>query len=698
MSLLLAAPCLIVLSMEAGQPLLNSEESAVGGATGRVEPRDGQPEEPKDGNQKPGGEIEDIRKSEVLRHMASVRGLPSMRTIQGVDYEPIKNSLEYEPRSLYDIDCSWQIVCREALLALAGVVPLVGVASVSYFIIRYYCQNLHLIAGPREAGRLKEHFPKFAIGYGLILVGWNSLAMARSYSNYYNVLQDGGKNETIKRLHCILDILQFRSVQNVCSIGSVILLLVLSINSIQVQADVAFYKFKNTKRLSKGAKAKLDKLKNEFKTHYDDGVRSAPANLHDLYKKQYRNQHSFQKLAPISAVLMVIGLFGMWFSLLQNEVWKNSVVRNEDVTLGTIKIDLGYVISLLLMMISIPVTGMAWRKLISYLLSSARMIDQNSQQLLLFRALVVKPDVRRWSAANRAALRDLLQKFASKKWQDHPPDQWGNIKARKGLTSKEDLTNCRLETLVHIFHQEIGFFDLANREDVEDWWLLRRYTQTDFMDESIFMDYCCAITATLLLGFLALGLMEFTAHKQQLIEISEVLAAQSNFDPNRLTPLAGTFVIGICTATLLKTFFLNIQACVDINGLLSHDAIILLTAAAEVQMKKGNTRGEDSSTDEEGFTHETYCSSKTGSQTDGEGTSGPCEEGDTSEILRTLALSLGEIDDRQTLFGIPITANLRNGLFLTLTSAFAHYAWKELSPLVADMNNFKFIAKVVASH
>lgn len=368
-----------------------------------------------------------------------------------------------------------------------------------------------------------------------------------------------------------------------------------------------------------------------------------------MWQQQVKEELTTQSrlLALVSSAIMVIGLFGMWRALRQNKVFIKQGPKTDHETIPPWVIWGMQLLGLL-------ATGLSWKSLTQSLMASSEQIRRNYRQLLMVRALAAtEDDFGKWSKDKRAVLEETLR-------TRNNPRKDGPL----NLLKKEGLS-----------------FNLENMEQLQCWWELRMYVQTDCMDESCFMDYCCAVTVPLLLAFLGLGVAEFAAKRDVLINLGNMMNGE-NEENNRmqLTMLAGTCVIVNCVATLTYTFFNNIQACVEVNELLENDANLLRWTAAKVQMKKDESPAATKvhmQNDECPVAAEVQMKKYESPE------SPPLL---VATFLNTLVASVKEVDDRQKLLGIPITPTLRNGLIATVGTALVQYLLAELRPLLHHLN------------
>jgi len=339
-------------------------------------------------------------------------------------------------------------------------------------------------------------------------------------------------------------------------------------------------------------------------------------------------------LILMSGLMMGIGLWGMWYTIWEESKSHRAELHQDEMRLSSF----AFWFANLPTLIAIPLTAKNWYSLVSMLLKSAKLMHHNYKQLLLIRALVRHQTFGSWSQKARDRLLHLLQ-------EAQPP--------------AERRSTDTLQVLLDRMQQDESLsIDLYDPRDIIDWWSLRSYSQIDFCDESAIMDYCAAITLFLLSLCLTLGIMNMTAHKDEIVKLCEAKTVFQFF--GLAAPLSGQLVIWVCTVTLSIIFVRIVQEAVIINDLLDDDANILLTAATDVQMRSCKDSNEDEDLDQWAKTSSVVT------------------------LLHTLVDSIKEVDDRQMLLGFPITAQLRNLIFGILLAALLYFGWRQLEPVMSD--------------
>ena len=167
--------------------------------------------------------------------------------------------------------------------------------------------------------------------------------------------------------------------------------------------------------------------------------------------------------------------------------------------------------------------------------------------------------------------------------------------------------------------------DLGKVKDVKAWWLLRQYIQIDFVDEVVVAECCGAIIMILVVAFFLVAVMDWLQNHQ--ISCALVL-------------------VSVLTSSLLFAMFQLFQACVAINALWERDDHALVDAIVTSAMRGG--------------------------------------QGELKGLLESLQLKILHSDARQELFGIQVTANLRNAWVLSLVIWFLSTIWEVAKPLMEE--------------
>ncbi|CAE7711454.1 unnamed protein product [Symbiodinium sp. CCMP2592] len=181
--------------------------------------------------------------------------------------------------------------------------------------------------------------------------------------------------------------------------------------------------------------------------------------------------------------------------------------------------------------------------------------------------------------------------------------------------------------------------DLQEPVDVQAWWLMRQYMHIDFNDESASMDFCGIAVVVLMFSFAVAGFLVWINN-----EIDH-----GTFGLFLLIFLLNLFLIGIMNFAF--------TACIQQNLLLERDARVLVDATLSTLMKPGTDSEAVKKKDEVASLHQA--------------------------IQRKIEL----YDDKQRLFGIEVTANLRNSLLLYAVSTASAAVWKFIADLRGDVHD-----------
>lgn len=172
--------------------------------------------------------------------------------------------------------------------------------------------------------------------------------------------------------------------------------------------------------------------------------------------------------------------------------------------------------------------------------------------------------------------------------------------------------------------------DLLELGDIQTWWHLRNYTQVDFEDESAMMNFSSALTFMLLVCFALSGYTDWMIHN-------------SPFSPGLLL---ACFLVTILALVLFDV----LKACININSLLERDVQILVDAATEAAALPDEKKAVQ-----------------------------------VSVLLRAMERKVESFDNKQEMFGFPITANMRNGWFVSIFVTGVTAAWEIAKPILGAM-------------
>eukprot|EP00449_Zooxanthella_nutricula_P056670 CAMPEP_0198569174 /NCGR_PEP_ID=MMETSP1462-20131121/107445_1 /TAXON_ID=1333877 /ORGANISM="Brandtodinium nutriculum, Strain RCC3387" /LENGTH=455 /DNA_ID=CAMNT_0044300259 /DNA_START=203 /DNA_END=1567 /DNA_ORIENTATION=- len=200
--------------------------------------------------------------------------------------------------------------------------------------------------------------------------------------------------------------------------------------------------------------------------------------------------------------------------------------------------------------------------------------------------------------------------------------------------NKDAVDKCADDELLNYLPEGIKTLDLTSADELWSWWSLRQCIQVDFVDESTIMDYCCSISMLLLVAVVGSAGLDWLVHK------------------NFLAPglLLACFLC-TCLVYIINRIF---QACIDINALLDRDARVLLDAEEDL--------------------HRTHPHSPSN------------ETLGVALTLRMIARKIELFDDKQQIFGIPITNRVRNGWVASMAFFLISYLWEAFKPMVDGMD------------
>jgi hypothetical protein len=320
-------------------------------------------------------------------------------------------------------------------------------------------------------------------------------------------------------------------------------------------------------------------------------------------------------------------------------------------------------------------------------MDSSGKILRNSNELLVLMSLVEQQDIGKWSQQNRDSLRQIYEQISLT--EDNKAHVTKFIEKlslscfNSDVNEEQQATNLELTDMIKpmikavpdmhlgdlrkaansaLFSDIDVFLDLTRRRDIKIWWALRKYVLLDFKDESCIMDYCSACTLMLLVCFVVIGFVDYTIQKQDSNGYTLCVMKRS----------AGLLMASGIVSILTLMFVTMMQACVTINQLLEQDSCVLMSAAYDVSADESK-RGVKETDNEV-------------KETDNEATAAHREKDATLNLLWSLDAQVTRFDDQQTLFGYPITANLRNALAVTIFYTLLDYAWRLIHPFLQNVD------------
>ncbi|CAE7341413.1 unnamed protein product [Symbiodinium natans] len=179
--------------------------------------------------------------------------------------------------------------------------------------------------------------------------------------------------------------------------------------------------------------------------------------------------------------------------------------------------------------------------------------------------------------------------------------------------------------------------DLQDADDVRAWWLLRKYMHIDFNDESACMDFCGIAVVVLLFCFAVAGFLVWVDNQIN----------GKTFGLFLLIFLLSNFLI----------FIMNwaFTACIDQNLLLERDGRVLVDATLSTLMRPDSNPEEAKQRQQVALLHQ------------------------------AIQRKIESYDDKQRLFGVEVTANLRNSLLLYGVTTASASVWKLIANVREDL-------------
>lgn len=558
------------------------------------------------------------------------------------------------PRTIMDIETSYEEFSIDICVAFLGLIPIFGVLPLGWLWYKYIFGKSHI---------LFENRLHVAIAFYLLI--FNSLTDSAVF-----IANFGKVHHRDLKVQEWLDVLQLDLIGNVMSIASLLVPRVLLAWQLEIGADVAYYK------------AKLNDEQAATSIPGDDECRKVVEafqhNFPNLFPRPHPARHAMNLQGPalkgwhytlmILSSLSVLGGLGLLS-------WK---LYEDDSSLSYWKIGL--------CAFSICIVTKNWWELFANLSRAALRIETNSRQLLLFTSLVGNQDYGGWTQHNRHCLREIFRETEEKMKEaadaEATQEQSEMINRTRLANWKKAITNLQKhdyaggssdisspivddiaevqllsaqfrEAVKQVFFKELALpFDLTDSKSVRLWWSVRQYIQIDFKDESCIMDFSSACTMLLLFIFLSFGLWDWILHKEY-------------FFKGSYSHCGGMLLAFGASLSLSIVLYGMLDQCIRINLLQDMDSRLLITAARQVRL--GNVQSDKEAKGLES----------------------------TAQLLATLEYELRCFDDRQTLFGIPITATVRNGLIASLGAALTSYAWDALCSMTKGMDIERIVEEIV---
>ena len=180
--------------------------------------------------------------------------------------------------------------------------------------------------------------------------------------------------------------------------------------------------------------------------------------------------------------------------------------------------------------------------------------------------------------------------------------------------------------------------DLGQEKDVEAWWLLRQYIQIDLLDEVVVAECCGVIIMILVFAFFLVAVMDWLQNHQIFS--------------------AGVVLVFVLSSALLIAMWDLFQACVAINTLWESDDHTLVDAIVTSAMQG---------------------------------------QSELKGLLESLQRKVLLSDARQELFGIRVTATLRNAWALSIGICILSTIWENVVKPFMKEADLEWLEDVVAN-
>ena len=253
------------------------------------------------------------------------------------------------------------------------------------------------------------------------------------------------------------------------------------------------------------------------------------------------------------------------------------------------------------------------------LITTSVHMQENRRQLLLFASLTRSEEWNsRWSKQNRKALLDIVG--GSFDGEITSASCRSLARSLEMYEDEEDDFKKRLrQTIEDDQVAKKHELDLGQEKDVEAWWLLRQYIQIDLLDEVVVAECCGVIIMILVFLFSLVALLDWWQNHQIFS--------------------AGLLLVSVLSSALLFAMWELFQACVAINTLWEGDDHTLVDAIVTSAMQG---------------------------------------QSELKGLLESLQRKVLLSDARQELFGIRVTATLRNAWALSIGICILSTIWENV--------------------
>lgn len=521
---------------------------------------------------------------------------------------------------MVDIRGKWQEVAVDVLIAMCCLIPGIGF----FFGCRLLCK--YGSSWSQGKSRMELVMLAYLLGFKLVLA---PLLMAQVIWEQIHAFSKGAVD-----LRTLVGTWQIHCLLNAISIGSSVAWLILESQRKQIEQSVCEHKKRSKQILKANERAAhvLYRLQGSFPEQFNQETHRKAGSVRLC-------SHSgcvlWGSTAVIPFLMFAVYLVGQFVLIIKLQCFRNEehltqqeceearLTELQFGPLGTFEVP-SFVNPMSLFVwltvgIQICLTTLYWKKLMEgVLITTSVHMRMNYHELLLFTALTPSSKGLNslWSAWNLATLQEIVQGSFRRKSRGPEEDEWKQQLLQKIQDDRIEEKTIALDTEGE--KRDYDFvLDLGKPEDIEAWWLLRQYIQIDFMDELAGAQCCGVIIMMLVAAFFFVGVMDWLQNHQ--ISCALVLVI-------------------LLTCALLFSMFELFLACVDINTLWERDNQHTLLDASVASARRDDHK--------------------------------------VTRLLESMRNKVAHSDARQELFGVEVTANLRNAWLLSLFTVFLSSMWE----------------------
>lgn len=521
---------------------------------------------------------------------------------------------------MVDIRGKWQEVTVDVIIAMCCLLPGIGFL----FGCRLLCKY-----GPYGSSWLQGKSCKELMGlaYLWLNVVFGPLLTAHSIWRETQAFSKGAVD-----LRTLVGTWQINLLLDAIWIGSSLAWLILESQRNQIEQSVCEHKKRNKEILEENARAKqlLYKLQGSFPEQFNQETHRKAGSVELCSRSGCVLWASAAVIPFLMFAVFLMGHFvmtpkvhcatriGREEELNQQECEEAHLTELHFGPLGTFVVPSGLAVWIAIGL-QIYLTTLYWKKLMKgVLITTSVHMRMNHRELLLFTALTQSSKGLNsvWSERNWTTLQEIVKGSCRRNSRGPEEDEWKQQLLQKIQDDQIEEKTIVLDSEGEKRNYE-SVLDLGKAEDIEAWWLLRQYIQIDFMDELAGAECCGVIIMMLVFTFFFVAVMDWLQNHQ--ISCALVLVFE-------------------LTCALLFAMFELFQACVDINTLWERDNHHTLLDASVASARRDDHK--------------------------------------VTRLLESLRNKVAHSDARQELFGVQVTANLRNAWILSLVTLFLSSMWE----------------------